>query len=132
MAKENIPTPHLTRNTIGGSIGNVLEWYDFAVFGYFAPLIGSQFFPSESQTASLIKAFGVFAAGYLMRPLGGVIFGYIGDRMGRKKALELSIAMMALPTTILGLLPTYETVGFWRPYFWSFFAWSRGCRSAAN
>ena len=115
MAKENITSTHLTRNTIGGSIGNVLEWYDFAVFGYFAPLIGSQFFPSENPTASLIKAFGVFAAGYLMRPLGGVVFGYIGDRMGRKKALELSVAMMALPTTILGLLPTYETVGILAP-----------------
>ena len=76
---------HLRRVTTAGVVGNILEWYDFAVFGYFAPMIGLQFFPSESHLASLIKAFGVFAAGYLMRPLGGIIFGHIGDRLGRKK-----------------------------------------------
>ncbi len=102
---------HLIRNTIGGAVGNILEWYDFAVFGYFAPVIGSQFFPSEDKLASMISAFGVFAAGYLMRPLGGVIFGSIGDRLGRKKALQLSVFMMALPTILLGLLPTHAQIG---------------------
>lgn len=105
------PPAHLKRNTIGGVIGNVLEWYDFAVFGYFAPIIGAHFFPAESQLASLINAFGVFAAGYLMRPLGGLIFGYIGDRMGRKQALQWSVLLMAIPTTMLGLLPTYAQIG---------------------
>jgi len=102
---------HLKRNMIGGVIGNVLEWYDFAVFGYFAPIIGAHFFPAENQQASLINAFGVFAAGYLMRPLGGLIFGYIGDRMGRKQALQWSVLLMAIPTTMLGLLPTYAQIG---------------------
>lgn len=102
---------HLRRNTIGGVVGNILEWYDFAVFGYFAPVIGAQFFPSEDKLASVISAFGVFAAGYMMRPLGGVIFGSIGDRMGRKKALQISVAMMALPTILLGLLPTHARIG---------------------
>jgi len=88
---------HTRRNTIAGVIGNVLEWYDFAVFGYYAPIIGTLFFPSESKYAALINAFGVFAAGYLMRPIGGAVFGHIGDRAGRKKALQVSVLMMAFP-----------------------------------
>ena len=111
MATSLQQTPHLKRNTIGGVVGNILEWYDFAVFGYFAPIIGSQFFPSEDKLASIISAFGVFAAGYMMRPLGGVIFGSIGDRMGRKKALQISVAMMALPTILVGFLPTHAQIG---------------------
>ena len=63
------------RNTIAGAIGNVLEWYDFAVFGYFAQIIGNQFFPDEDRMASLLGAFGVFAVGYLMRPIGGALRG---------------------------------------------------------
>jgi len=104
-------SPHLVRNTVGGVVGNILEWYDFAVFGYFAPIIGPLFFPSEDKLASIISAFGVFAAGYLMRPLGGLLFGSIGDRLGRKKALQLSIMMMGIPTVALGLLPTHASIG---------------------
>jgi len=110
----NVPF-HLKRNTIGGVIGNVLEWYDFAVFGYFAAIIGGQFFPAEDQFAALINAFGVFAAGYMMRPLGGMIFGHVGDRVGRKRALQISVLMMAIPTTLLGLLPTYASIGIAAP-----------------
>jgi MHS family proline/betaine transporter-like MFS transporter len=113
MSNVSHTNPHLVRNTVGGVIGNVLEWYDFAVFGYFAPVIGAQFFPSDDYLVATIKAFGVFAAGYLMRPLGGVLFGFIGDRLGRKKALEISVLMMALPTTLIGLLPVYDQVGMW-------------------
>lgn len=111
MSQQKLSVHNLKKNTIGGVIGNILEWYDFAVFGYFAPIIGAQFFPSEDKLASIISAFGVFAAGYMMRPLGGVIFGYIGDRLGRKKALQISVAMMALPTVLLGCLPTYAQIG---------------------
>ena len=110
-ADGNEPPLHLKRNLIGGVVGNVLEWYDFAVFGYFAPIIGAQFFPSEDKLAALLNAFGVFAAGYMMRPLGGLLFGQIGDRVGRKRALQISVMMMAIPTTLLGLLPTYASVG---------------------
>ena len=67
---------HLRRNTIGGVIGNVLEWYDFAVYGFFAPIIGAQFFPTEDRLSSLIAAFGVFAAGYMMRPVRVADFGH--------------------------------------------------------
>jgi len=111
MSESDKTLVHLKRNTIGGVVGNVLEWYDFAVFGYFAPIIGAQFFPTEDNLAALINAFGVFAAGYMMRPLGGVIFGQLGDRIGRKRALQLSVMMMAIPTTLLGLLPTYASIG---------------------
>src|SRR5262245_12681969 len=91
-----------TRTIAAGVIGNVLEWYDFGLFGYFAPIIGQLFFPHENPIASLLQTFGIFALGYFMRPVGGAIFGHIGDRVGRKKALELSVLLMALPTTCIG------------------------------
>ncbi len=100
-----------TKNLVAGVFGNVLEWYDFAVFGFLAPVISDQFFPADDTLAGLIKVYGVFAAGYLMRPLGGVIFGHIGDRRGRKRALELSILLMALPTFLVGCLPTHAQFG---------------------
>jgi len=101
------------RSLIAGFSGNILEWYDFTVYGFFATIIGTQFFPEEDKIVQLISAFGVFAAGYLMRPIGGIIFGHIGDRQGRKKALLLSILMMAIPTTLIGFLPTYANIGWY-------------------
>ena len=101
------------RSLIAGFSGNILEWYDFTVYGFFATVIGAQFFPNEDKVVQLISAFGIFAAGYLMRPIGGVLFGYIGDRQGRKKALLISVLMMAIPTTLIGCLPTYETAGWY-------------------
>ncbi|WP_339731346.1 MFS transporter [uncultured Gimesia sp.] len=94
-----------------GFIGNILEWYDFAVYGFFAPTLGKLFFPSDNPTTSLIAAFGAFAAGFLMRPVGAVLFGHIGDRLGRKKALTLSVMMMAVPTLLVGVLPTHAQIG---------------------
>ena len=94
------------RLIVAGVAGNVMEWYDFAVYGYFAQTIGQHFFPSKDPIASLIAAFGVFAAGFLMRPVGGLVFGHIGDRTGRKAALTLSVIAMAVPTFLIGLLPT--------------------------
>lgn len=100
------------RSLLASFVGNILEWYDFTVYAYFATVIGKNFFPSEDKIASLIATFGVFAAGYLMRPLGGFFFGIIGDKMGRKRALVLSILLMAIPTTLLGCLPTHEEWGW--------------------
>ena len=99
------------RRILAGTIGNVLEWYDFAVYGFLAPIMGPLFFPDVDPLTALINTYGIFAAGYLMRPLGGVIFGRIGDLMGRKKALQLSIIMMAVPTVLVGMLPVYEQIG---------------------
>jgi MHS family proline/betaine transporter-like MFS transporter len=99
------------RTVTAGAIGNALEWYDFSLFGYFAPVISSQFFPSTDPRAALVNTFGVFAAGFLMRPIGAVLFGHLGDRLGRKRALGLSVLLMAVPTALVGLLPTYHQVG---------------------
>ncbi len=100
------------RHTItAGIAGNVLEWYDFAVYGFFAPIIARQFFPSDDPTISLIAAFGAFAAGFLMRPVGAALFGHIGDKLGRGRSLILSVMLMAVPTFLIGLLPTYESIG---------------------
>ena len=83
---KNILTNHLDkRSLIAGFSGNILEWYDYTVYGFFATVIGAQFFPHQDKVVQLISAFGIFAAGYLMRPIGGIIFGNIGDRKGRKK-----------------------------------------------
>jgi MHS family proline/betaine transporter-like MFS transporter len=100
-----------TRTIAAGVIGNLLEWFDFAIYGYLAGTIAQLFFPAHDPTSSLIAALGVFAAGFLMRPLGGLLFGYIGDRHGRPAALLSSIAAMAVATLFMGLLPTYETAG---------------------
>jgi MHS family proline/betaine transporter-like MFS transporter len=105
----------LFKTVTASLIGNLFEWYDFALFGYFAPIIGKLFFPSDNKAVELISAFGAFAAGYLIRPVGGMIFGHIGDRMGRKKAMVLSILLMAVPTALIGVLPTYAEIGIWAP-----------------
>jgi len=104
---------YLIRNSLGGVVGNIMEWYDFAVFGFLAPIITAQFFPHDTPLTGLILTYGIFATGYLMRPLGGIFFGYIGDKMGRKKALILSIFMMAIPTVLIGCLPTFEQIGIY-------------------
>jgi MHS family proline/betaine transporter-like MFS transporter len=96
-------------------IGNVLEWYDFAIYGYFASAIGRQFFPHEDPVAQLLSAFGVFALGYLMRPVGGALIGHIGDRFGRRGALTFSVIAMAIPTFLIGVLPGYSTLGLLAP-----------------
>ncbi len=107
--------PYLKQAIIGGVVGNVLEWYDFAVFGFFAPVIATQFFPNQSPLVSLLCTYGVFAGSYFIRPFGGVLFGHIGDRHGRKKALMLSVMLMAIPTGLIGLLPTHAQVGILAP-----------------
>ena len=103
------------RDTAAGIIGNVLEWYDFAAFGFLAPYIAVAFFPSDNEFAGLIKTFAIFAVGYLMRPLGAIFFGHIGDRVGRREALLLSVLMMIVPTILVGVLPTYAAVGITAP-----------------
>ena len=107
--------PSKARVLIAGLIGNVMEWYDFALYGYFATVIGQQFFPSTNPTASLIGAFGAFAAGFLVRPLGGIVYGRIGDLVGRRRALSLSVIAMAIPTVAMAFLPTHAQIGMAAP-----------------
>jgi MHS family proline/betaine transporter-like MFS transporter len=108
-------SPQTRRVVAAGMIGNILEWYDFAIYGYFAAAIGKHFFPHEDPVAQLLSAFGVFAIGYLARPVGGAIIGHIGDRFGRRAALTFSVAAMAVPTFLIGILPGYATLGILAP-----------------
>lgn len=96
-------------------IGNVVEWYDFALYGYFVSIFSKQFFPSNDPNSSLIAAFGAFAAGFLVRPFGGVVLGQIGDQIGRREALKLSVLAMATSTFFMAVLPTYEQIGLFAP-----------------
>src|SRR3954454_24670193 len=104
---------HFTRRRViaAGIAGNVMEWYDFSVYGFFARTIGSLYFPTDDPKTSLLAAFAVFAVGFLMRPLGAVLFGYIGDRVGRGPPLLWSVLSMAAPSFVIGLLPTYAEIG---------------------
>ena len=106
-----------SRNSIASSlIGNVLEWYDFAIYGYFASAIGLAFFPESDPSVQVLMAFSIFAIGYLMRPIGGGLFGHIGDKYGRKLALNISVAAMAIPTFLVSILPDYNAWGIWATY----------------
>lgn len=100
---------------VAGISGTALQWYDFAIFGYFASVIAATYFPSGDQFSALLSAFSVFAVGYILSPLGAVFFGYIGDRYGRKHALTLSILAMAIPTAMIGLVPSYQAIGVFAP-----------------
>lgn len=99
------------RAVVAATSGNVLEWYDFTVYGFLAPTLGRIFFPSEDHVASLLSAFAVLAVGYAARPIGSVIFGHIGDRFGRKPALLISVTLMGIGSFLIGILPTHAQIG---------------------
>jgi MHS family proline/betaine transporter-like MFS transporter len=103
------------RALVAACIGNFIEYFDFVVYGYFAPVIAPLFFPSSDPAASLLLTFAVFAISYASRPIGGIIFGHIGDRYGRKTPLALAIMLIASATTVIGLMPTYKTIGIAAP-----------------
>lgn len=105
----------LRKVVVSGMLGNGLEWYDYALYAQMSFIISELFFPGENETVSLIATFGVFAVGFLFRPLGAVLFGYIGDKYGRRSSLVIAILMMAIPTGCIGLLPTYAQIGIWAP-----------------
>lgn len=98
-----------------GVFGNALEWYDFTAYAFFAPIFAELFFPAHDPFVSLLITFSVFALGFLVRPLGAMFFGYLGDSLGRRKALIVSIIVMSAPTLLLGLIPTYATIGIAAP-----------------
>jgi MHS family proline/betaine transporter-like MFS transporter len=103
------------RTALAGLIGNVLEWFDFAVYGYFASNIGHQFFPKGDPAVQQLSAYATFALGFFARPIGSLALGSVGDRIGRRALLTLSIALMGGATLALGLLPTYEQIGIAAP-----------------
>lgn len=105
----------MRRAVAGAATGNALEWFDFGVYGYFAVTIGHVFFPTHSVTASLLASFAVFSVAFVARPFGSLVFGPIGDKIGRSGVLVTTILMMSGATFLVGLLPSYEAVGFWAP-----------------
>lgn len=101
---------------LAAAIGNSLEWFDFAVYGYFAADIGALFFPRSDSSLQLIVSFGVFAIGYLMRPVGSLVLGPVGDLVGRRTMLISSVVVMGVCSLLIGLLPTYASWGPWAAY----------------
>ena len=105
----------IRRVVAGASIGNAVEWFDFAIYGFLATFIAAHFFPSGNETAALLNTFAIFAAAFFMRPLGGFFFGPLGDRIGRQKVLAVVILLMSAATLCIGLLPTYDAIGVAAP-----------------
>ncbi|MGW7255067.1 MFS transporter [Streptomyces sp. NPDC054834] len=108
--------PPLLRRAVGASaLGNCMEWFDFGVYSYLAATIGKVFFPGASPAAQVISSFATFAAAFVVRPLGGLVFGPLGDRLGRQKVLATTMIMMAIGTFAIGLIPAYGTIGIAAP-----------------
>ncbi|WP_328741488.1 glycine betaine/L-proline transporter ProP [Streptomyces caniferus] len=107
--------PAVRKAVSAAALGNTMEWFDFGVYAYLAGTLGKVFFPSSSPGAQVVSAFATFAAAFLVRPLGGLVFGPLGDRIGRKRVLAATMIMMAISTFAVGFLPTYSTIGFAAP-----------------
>lgn len=105
----------MQKTILAGLIGNAIEFYDFIIYAYLAAYFAIHFFPSNDPAAAIILSYGAFATGMVMRPIGGLLLGSIGDRLGRRLALQLTVTLIAVPTLVIGLLPTYEVIGLWAP-----------------
>lgn len=103
------------RNIIACAMGNIIEWYEFALFAYLAPVIAQLFFPQENHVLGLLSTLLIFSLGFIVRPIGSVVFGHIGDRAGRARALKLTIFLLSISSVITGLLPVYQQAGLWAP-----------------
>jgi MFS transporter, MHS family, proline/betaine transporter len=115
QAVPRVEETSIRRAIVGASVGNTVEWFDFAVYGYLAVTLGAVFFPSEDPTISLLSSFAVFGVAFVMRPLGGLFFGPLGDRIGRQRTLATVIILMSVSTFAIALLPGYATIGIWAP-----------------
>src|SRR5918911_4298420 len=101
---------------VASLIGTAIEWYDFFIFGTAAALVfGQLFFPSAEPIIGTLYSFAIFGVAFIARPLGGIIFGHYGDKIGRKSMLVVTLLIMGGATTLMGLLPTYESIGIWAP-----------------
>ena len=110
-----ISSRNVVKSIASSSIGNVLEWYEYTLYAYFATVISNLFFPADNPFISMILTFATFAIGLAARPIGGIIFGHIGDKYSRKKMLVLTVLLMSIPTLCIGLLPTYKQIGIIAP-----------------
>ncbi|MFF7964214.1 glycine betaine/L-proline transporter ProP [Streptomyces sp. NPDC007903] len=116
QAEPTVTDPALVKRAVkAAALGNAMEWFDFGVYSYIAVTLGKVFFPSGNPTAQLLSTFGAFAAAFLVRPLGGMIFGPLGDRVGRQKVLAVTMIMMAAGTFAIGLIPSYASIGVGAP-----------------
>src|SRR3984893_17485448 len=115
MSQAGSEQKDVTRLIVATSIGNALEWYDIAIYGYFAVYISKAFFPNSDPTTSLLLTFGTFGLAFLVRPIGGVVLGAYADRHGRKASLMISIVLMTFGTLAIAVMPTYETIGILAP-----------------
>src|SRR5579863_4195711 len=116
LGSSKLTQKDLYRTAWAASLGSALEYYDFALYNLASALIfGPLFFPSSDPAVGLIASFGTFFVGFAVRPIGGVIFGSLGDRLGRKFALIATIVLMGLASTLIGVLPIYATAGYWAP-----------------
>lgn len=106
---------NVVRSLLSSSIGNVLEWYEYTLYAYFATVISKLFFPMEDHFIAMLITFSTFAIGLAARPIGGIIFGYMGDRYSRKQTLMITMLLMSIPTMCIGLLPTYAKIGIAAP-----------------
>ena len=122
----------MARVVIASSAGTAFEWYDFFIFGTLAPVISKVFFAGLDPTPALIAALALFAAGFAFRPLGALIFGVIGDQLGRKGAFLVTVSLMGVATFLIGLLPTYAQAGSLARRCSSSCAFCRASRLAAN
>lgn len=103
---------------ISSMVGTTIEWYDFFIYGAAAALIFNKlFFPNLDPLMGVMAAFATYAVGFIGRPLGGIVFGHFGDKVGRKSMLLLTLVLMGIPTVLIGLLPTYESIGYWATFF---------------
>src|SRR4030088_832216 len=115
-AGERVVTQAEERKVIfASSLGTVFEWYDFYLYATLAPFFAAVFFPPGNQTAALLSAFATYAAGFLVRPFGALVFGRIGDLVGRKYTFLVTIVFMGGATFLVGLLPTFQTIGWFAP-----------------
>ena len=116
--QEQMPENSIRKVALASFIGTAIEWYDYFLYGTAAALVFNQlFFPEFSPLAGTLASFATFAVGFFARPVGGVVFGHFGDRIGRKTMLVLTLLIMGVATFLIGLLPTYETIGVWAPIF---------------
>lgn len=114
---EEAPSLNRARRAAWGSFaGAVVDWYDFLLYGITAALVfNKEFFPQIDPAMGTLAAFATFGVGFLFRPLGGIIFGHFGDRLGRKRMLMMTVWMMGIATACIGILPSFATIGWWAP-----------------
>ena len=115
LAVGDVPPATLRRATIGATVGSIVEWFDIAVYAYLAAVLGAVFFPSDDPTVSLLSSFAVFGAAFVVRPLGGIFFGALGDRIGRQRTLAWVIVLVSVATLGIGLLPGHASIGVAAP-----------------